>query len=364
MWWTKGMSIPPLVTTSPEDTDRDDAGVLGITGTEVVFGDTRILEETRSGGRLVVGAWRDPCRMFGVEGEYLALGNVGSQFEATSDGDPILARPFYNALTREQDSELVAYPGVVEGTVGVSAVGRFTSAGVRFRWNRWCDQHCAQPMCGPSGCCLDACCPGYERWDLILGYRFMRVDESLNIWEDLVSNDPDLPADFRILDIFDTENDFHGGEFGLVYETQYNRWSLEMLAKIALGNSHQVVYIDGSTDIDYQDFDFSESYNSGILTQRTNIGTYSRDRFAVVPEVGATLGYQLNRRLKFTFGYSFIYWSRVARPGDQIDLVLNPNLFAPEKEDAEPFGPDRPAFAWHDTGFWAQGMSFGLEYRW
>lgn len=190
----------------------------------------------------------------------------------------------------------------------------------------------------------------------------MRVDESLNIWEDLVSNDPDLPADFRILDVFDTENDFHGGEFGMVYETQYNRWSLEMLAKVALGNSHQVVSIDGSTEIDYQDFDFTESFNSGILTQRTNIGTYSRDRFAVVPEVGATLGYQLTRRLRFTFGYSFIYWSRVARPGDQIDLVLNPNLFPREEE---PFsGPLRPRFAWQDTGFWAQGMSFGLECRW
>jgi hypothetical protein len=92
------------------------------------------------------------------------------------------------------------------------------------------------------------------------------------------------------------------------------------------------------------------------------MGTYSRDRFAVVPEASATLGYQLARGLRMTVGYTFIFLSRVARPGDQIDLALNPNLFPPEED---PFsGPLRPAFPFRDSRFWAQGISFGLEYRW
>ena len=78
----------------------------------------------------------------------------------------------------------------------------------------------------------------------------------------------------------------------------------------------------------------------------------------MVPELGATLGYLLTAHLRATVGYTFMYVSRVARPGDQIDLDLNPSLLPPE---AEPFtGPLRPAFAVRDTDFWAQGLRWAL----
>jgi hypothetical protein len=48
----------------------------------------------------------------------------------------------------------------------------------------------------------------------------------------------------------------------------------------------------------------------------------------------------------------------VARPGDQIDVALNPLQLTPG-----PFiGPERPAFEFRDSDFWAQGLNFGLEY--
>ncbi len=37
----------------------------------------------------------------------------------------------------------------------------------------------------------------------------------------------------------------------------------------------------------------TNNYNTGLLAQRTNIGTYDRDQFTMVPEFGLTLGYQL-----------------------------------------------------------------------
>jgi hypothetical protein len=133
------------------------------------------------------------------------------------------------------------------------------------------------------------------------------------------------------------------------------------LTKLALGNVHQRVDIQGQTT-STRGGQASTTLTGGLLAQRTNIGHYSRDELAVVPELGANIGYHLTPRLQATLGYTFIYWSRVVRPGDQIDLEVNPDLLPPE---ADPFtGPLRPQFVFRTTDFWAQGLQAGLDYRW
>ena len=44
-WFADGMDLPPLVTTSPAGTPAGDAGVLGESGTESLYGDQDILTE-------------------------------------------------------------------------------------------------------------------------------------------------------------------------------------------------------------------------------------------------------------------------------------------------------------------------------
>lgn len=101
----------------------------------------------------------------------------------------------------------------------------------------------------------------------------------------------------------------------------------------------QEVDIRGQTVISNSQTD-DGTYAGGLLAQRTNIGTYRRDQFAIVPELGVTLGLRIAPRMRATFGYSFLYMSRVARPGEQIDLDVNPDLLPPE---FAPFaGPLRP----------------------
>ena len=58
-WWTRGMSLPPLVTTSPAGTPLPDAGVLGEPATTVLFGDEQVSDELRSGFRFETGIWLD-----------------------------------------------------------------------------------------------------------------------------------------------------------------------------------------------------------------------------------------------------------------------------------------------------------------
>ena len=98
---------------------------------------------------------------------------------------------------------------------------------------------------------------------------------------------------------------------------------------------------------------------AGLLVQSTNSGLHSRDVFAVVPELGVTVGYQLTARLRATFGYTFLYWSQVARPGDQIDLDVNPSQLTSDGL----VGAPRPQFQWIGSDMWVQGMNFGLDYR-
>ena len=68
---------------------------------------------------------------------------------------------------------------------------------------------------------------------------------------------------------------------------------------------------------------------SGVLAQGTNIGLVETNSVTVMPELGIKLGFFLNRRMKLSAGYNFIYWSKVARPGDQIDIDVNSSQIPP-----------------------------------
>ncbi len=80
----------------------------------------------------------------------------------------------------------------------------------------------------------------------------------------------------------------------------------------------------------------------------------------MVPQIALTLGYQLTPRLQATFGYSFLYWSRVARAGDQIDFNVDDRNIPPPVTG----GGSDPKFTFNQTSFWAQGLNFGLNYHW
>src|SRR5207253_481940 len=114
-----------------------------------------------------------------------------------------------------------------------------------------------------------------------------------------------------------------GGQLGGRIEMEHKRWTLELAGKVALGVSHQIVKIHGSTGIDTTP---ALLQNAGLFAVASNSGRFTSNAFAVAPEVGATLKFQLTERLQLFGGYSFFYWSRVARPGDQIDPVINPNF--------------------------------------
>jgi hypothetical protein len=215
------------------------------------------------------------------------------------------------------------------------------------------------------------CCPCY-RLDLLEGFRFVDLDESLAIGENLfVLPNPDVPTapqtgTITLVDRFMTQNRFYGGQIGTLNEFHFGNWFINARSMVALGNTHQTAVITGNTS-----FNGGSPQEGGLLAQASNIGHYNRNRFGVITDLGMNFGYEINDCFRVFVGYNFMYWSDVARPGNQINLsvnrtqlpgatrtIVNPMTGAPL-----PPGPRLPAFAFKGTDFWAHGVNFGLEFR-
>jgi len=85
---------------------------------------------------------------------------------------------------------------------------------------------------------------------------------------------------------------------------------VNVLGSVALGDTHQEVRISGTTD--FADPGVAPiRQQGGLLALPTNIGTYSRDQFSVVPEIGHQRGRQVTDHVRVFAGYTLLYWSNV-----------------------------------------------------
>ena len=196
---------------------------------------------------------------------------------------------------------------------------------------------------------------GFSQLDLIGGYRRCATGgRSLGILIDRRNGWGTQGSVTHLTDTFRTLNNFHGAQLGAVWTYRECDMWLDFVGKVALGNTHADVTIDGSTTVTDVAGNVVTTAE-GLLARSTNIGRFEDDEFAVVPEVGITLGYAMTCGLHATLGYRFIYWSDVLRSGDQIDLNVNVS---------DPLvGATRPAVPFATTDFWAQGLNVGLECR-
>jgi hypothetical protein len=348
MWWTRGYHIPPLVTSSPVGTPRQEIGVLGAPETSILFGDSDYHGNLRSGVRLHAGTWFDEPYCFGIEGDWIRLENSFATPQFESDESRYLGRPIYNGLLDQADAQYLPV-----GNLGVRSTSDFSSAGLSL-FKRWC-------VC--DACSRDGCNPSIKRWTTVKltgGYRYHALIEGISLDEFVSSGDPFIPVSMRLNDSFSTRNEFHGGEIGIVRERHSGRWSTELSGKIGLGNTQQHVSIHGNTATTTPSGTYD--YDAGFLALRSNSGDYNRNCLSMIAEIGCRLGCDVTDHPRMSIGYTLLYWGNTARPGDQIDTVLNPNLFPPEVSPLT--GPLRPAFAWRDSDFWAQGIDVAIDLRW
>ncbi len=356
MWWNPSSPVPPLVTTSSPQFN----GILGQGDTRVLlggsFGDTY-----RTGGRIGAGYWFGGGECRGVDARLFWVSPTTATFTANTAAFPLLARPFFNingGVTTPnvgfgQSAEIVAGPGVAVGSV--TAQMKSTVWGAEANYRRY--------LLGNANARLDG----------LVGYRFLNLREELTISEQFAripGSDPTIgvPAMSGVItDSFGISNTFHGGQIGVTGTFQRGRWSLDPRATIAFGSVRQELEINGAQVLTFAN-GMTTTTAGGLLTvPGANIGSFSQDKFAVVPEVGVNLGWQATERLKLSVGYNFLYLSSAVRAGESIDPRLDaarvPNLL-PAGAGTPLVGVVRPQPQFNTNGYTITGITFGLTYRW
>ncbi len=342
LWWTKGDRLPPLVTSgAPNDFYP---GAIGQPGTQTLFGgdyDSRV----RSGVRVRGGYWFTPDQTFGIDATFFFLGGQSASFDDASNGIPVLARPFYNVNTGHEDAFIVAYPNSQAGEIAAALSTRLWGADLDLR-----------------GMLFRG---AYYQVNLLGGFRFLALHDSLALKENDTFYSPIFGDPIfwtTTMDRFHTSNQFYGGQVGADMMWCRGRFFIDVLGKVALGVSVEHAGIDGWSAYNNPQGQ-PGAISSGQLALPSNIGSYGQARFAVVPEFGINFGYALTRHIRLTFGYTFLFWSNVIRAGDQIDRGLNPTQLTALAGHGPLFGPARPSFPFQTTDFWAQGLNFGLQFR-
>jgi hypothetical protein len=359
-WTARGANIPPLVTTaSPTDPEATRAA-LGFGTTRTLLGPGNTLEGIRPGARFTVGYNFDPCGLCAIEGSFFFLSRKNDAHVFDSSSTPVIGRPFFNLNTGTQDRELTTSPGTSPGDVfagtGTLAIQQSTTLfGAELNHRRLC-------WCG-------------DDWRVtgLVGFRYLdlsdslRMDENITIQRD-IPGAPNAPPIARagdqvfVFDNFDTSNRFYGGQIGFTGERQIGRFVLGGTAKLAIGATVQTVDMDGGQRITSVGGSV-QTFTGGLYALPTNIGHHSQTRFALVPEFGVKLGYQVTDNVRVFVGCDFLYWSSVLRPGDQIDQGLDANLIPNSGAPFPPTTQRRPAVLFQTSSYWAYGVNAGMEIR-
>jgi hypothetical protein len=203
------------------------------------------------------------------------------------------------------------------------------------------------------------------RYGLLVGGRFMSLCEKL-LMEQVRNQLPDVTGvsiTEGITENFTTYNRFYGGQVGGVIETCLGRLQVQFITKVAMGVTNQTVKINGGDTLILPANPALGLPNTTIIQSPYtlfvgpgNTGTHTRSEFTVIPEGQVNGGWMFNENVMLTFGYTFMWWSDVMRPGDQIDRVVNIQPVG----DLTPILPLQPRYLGHARSLWVQGLQVGL----
>jgi hypothetical protein len=337
LWWTKNQPLPvPVITTGPAAQGAG-AGSLGAPGTTSLDGPLH--NGLDGGGRISLGGWFDAAHTVGMNGTFLWLDQQTAGFGAfdrSGTGSFVINEPVAG-LTSTQ----ISAPGLATGGVSVGAASRLYGGDINLLYNLYRD----------------------SAWtiNLVGGYRYLELDESINItantnvftattYTDSAGNvlaTAPPGSTITIIDQFRTRSQFNGGQLGAEFQYLFGRWSLSGSARLAIGDTHEIITINGATNVIPVNGSPVPLVGGNFAT--IQIGRYAIDRFALAPEAQLNIGYQFTPWMRGSIGYNFLYLSSVARPGNQIDNSYD--------------GTIHPLVPMTSSSYWAHGLNLGLQFN-
>ncbi len=326
----------PLVTTG--DPADPLAGAIGQPGTRVLYGGNGVDLGRSPGFRLTAGTWLDDHGPLGVEASAFWLDGWDATFRTASGaaGSPPIYLPSFNVTAGREGRLIVADP----------AAGFAGSVRVHSEARLW----------GAEANALFAVATGDTEVTLLAGLRYADLSESLTI----ENNSTDIAAvsTTTMTCRFATENHFYGGQVGARANTAVGRYTLGLTAKLALGQTRETIDVGGVTRVSAP----AATLPGGFFALPTNTGHRTVSDFTAIPELNLRAGYQVTDGTRVFVGYDVLWWTQVARPGDQIDRNTNPTQ-SPVFGGGALIGPARPAFLTNTSSFHAQGLTAGVEFR-
>jgi hypothetical protein len=346
LWWVRHDHVPPLVTISPPGF----SGVLP--GAGVLIGGSDLDRDVFSGFRMDLGFWLNERRSLALETDFFFLGR-GSQELAVGGPNPSPPVSIWRPVATQFIPVGNPRPDAIPLSAPGPSLGALTASESSRQWGIEENVVTRVSACGTH--CLDC----------FAGLRFVALDEGLRINDyRYLPFSPTIEPLSAITDEFGIHNRFYGGQIGVRTEYSWGRLFANAKAALALGDSAETVRINGTTAFTPVG-QAVVAQSGGILATPSNIGRYDRNVLSFIPEVGFNLGYQVTPHLRAHLGYTLLYWSDVVRPGEQVDLVINPTqptMIPPTLNRPTPQGT-RPAALFRTADFWDQGMNFGLEFR-
>ncbi len=357
LWWVKqGPNPEPLLTTGSPDAFVP--GLIGEPGTGVLYGQDPIRFGTFSGIQLTAGAWLMGGQSLGLEARAFVLGErqLTSQYQSNGQGAPFLLRPFINTQLKAEDVATVTFPDLIAGGIQFTQSSQLWGSEFNIFHNLAAD--------------------ATSRFDLILGFRYLDLQETsttVEVYGPLAVEGNTVAFNggsvgpghlITVTDEFKAHNAFYGGQIGAKTVFNLGSWIIDVRYQLALGANREELDVAGSsiqsstTNVTQQ-----TGVPGGILAQTSNMGKRSSQSFSVVPSIELKVCYDLNANVRLHAGYSFLYWTSVMRPGDQIDRVIDPTIVPTFDAFVPGAVSNRPMVLLNKSDFWAQGINFGFELR-
>ncbi len=342
LWFMKPYESIPLVQQVPSA-----AVALGsFNGSQAItlFPAERLSDQGFSGTRANVGFWFDPSQWVGLDLTYWRLMESSQGYAAASTGLPgsaAIGRPIIDTNNPNIVTILLLSNPNPPGSSGAVAVSTTASmegadANTRFRGNSFFSEY----------------------FDWLVGFKYVGLHESIFI-NDRTTNFLTTQT-LTSFDSFRINNRFYGGQIGGHAHYRAERFTADILVKLALGGMVSTADRDGATTSIYP-FAAPVTQVGGTLVQRTNIGSESITKTVFIPEVTFNLGYQLTDHIQIFAGYNFMYITSVVRASGTVDPFVNSQLI-PFVGTVSPTGFLRPLPVMQTDTFWVQGFNFGLSF--